>query len=85
MIDKGVLSRLFNCDHPQSEFGSTLGEVMKHALAMAFFVVILALIGVFGASGKHGVDQAREFVGGGGDGFWFVHARAHAAEVGAQR
>ena len=53
-MDKGVLSGLFNCDHAQSQFGSTLREVMKHALAIAFFEIVLPLIGVFLAFGEHG-------------------------------
>ena len=34
--------------------------------------------------GQHHVDQPRQFVGGGGDGLRFIHARAHAPEVRAQ-
>ena len=43
-------------------------EVVKHPLAVAFLVVVLTLVGVFLAFGEHGVDQSRQFVGGGGDG-----------------
>ena len=43
-------------------------EVVKHPLAVAFLVVVLALIGVFLNFGEHGVDQSGQFVGGGGDG-----------------
>ena len=39
----------------------------QDALAVALLVVLLAL-------GEHGVDQARELVGRGGDGLGFIHA-----------
>jgi hypothetical protein len=34
--------------------------------------------------GEHGVDESGELVGGGGDRFGLIHARAHPAEVGAR-
>ena len=59
----------------------TLGEVVHDALAVTFLVVLLPLVGVFLTLGEHCVDQPRQLVGGGRDGFGFVHTRAHAPEI----
>jgi len=62
-----------------------MGQLVDHALAIAFFEVVLAAVGVFLAFGQHGLDQSGEFVGSRGDGFALVHACAQAAKVGAER
>ena len=61
-----------------------LCQVVQDPLAVAFLKVILAPVGIFLAFGKHGIDQARELVCSGGDGFESVHACAHAPVVRAQ-
>ena len=48
-------------------------EGMEHALTVVFLVVVLPLIGVFLAFGEHRIDQTRELVGGGRDGFGLAH------------
>ena len=75
---------LFGSDELHAQLLSALGQVAQHPFAIALFVVVLALVGVFLALGKHGVDEPRELVGRSGDGLGFIHARAHAPEVGAQ-
>ena len=75
---------LWNGDEFQAEFFGALGELSDDSFAVAFLEVVLALVSVFLALGQQGVDQASELMGGGGDGLGLVHARAHAAEAGAQ-
>lgn len=58
---------------------------MHDALAVAFLVVILALVGVFRAFCQHRVDQTGELVRGGGDGLGAIKASAQAAVVSAER
>jgi hypothetical protein len=48
-------------------------------------VVFLPLVDVVGAALEHEVDQARELVGGGGDGFRGTKAGLEPAEEGAER
>ena len=70
----GFSSRLLDGDHLHAELGGALRQSSQHALAVAFFVVVLALVGVLLALGQHRVDHARELVGGGGDGLGLIHA-----------
>ena len=49
-------------------------EVVKHPLAVAFLVVVLALVGVFLAFGEDGVYGSGQFMNGGSDGIGLVHA-----------
>ena len=60
----------------------TLNELEpQHPFAVAFLVVVLALIGIFLALGEHRVDQPRELMGRSGDCLCLIHARAHADRV----
>ncbi len=54
------------------------------SLAGLLLVEVLAGVDVLGLVLEHGVDDACEFVGGGGDGLGFAEAGAHAAVVGAE-
>ena len=59
-------------------------EVVNHSLAIAFFVVILALIDVLGALGEQGVNEARQLVRGGSDSFGFVQSPTQTTVVGTE-
>ncbi len=80
----GALSELFGGNEFHADFFGALSELPEYAFAVALFVIILALVGVFFALGLHGIDQAGELMGGGGYRLEFVHARAHSPEVGAE-
>ena len=67
-----------NGENLHAELG---GALRQHAFTVTLLVVVPALVGVLLALGQHRVDQARELVGGGGDGLGLVHAGAHPAEV----
>ena len=56
-------------DQRQSESLRALLQLVEHACPVAFLVSLLALIDVLLAFDEHGVDQARELVRGGSDGF----------------
>ena len=74
---KDILSRRRHCDSWNECHAELLGapvEVVRHPLAVALLLVVLALIGVFLAFGEHGVDESGQFVSCGGDGFGLVHA-----------
>ena len=71
-------------DERHAQLVSALGQLAQDAFAVALLVIVLTLIGVFLALGKHRVDQPRELVGRSGYGLGLIHARAHAPEVGAQ-
>ena len=58
------LGGLFSGDEFHTQLVGTLGELPQDSLAVAFLIVVLALIGVFLALGQHGVDQPRQIVGG---------------------
>ena len=65
MVFSSGLSR----DELHAELIGALVEVVEQALAIPFFVVVLALVGVFLALGEQRVDtQTRELVSGGGHG-----------------
>ena len=77
-------SGLFGGNEFHADFFGTLSQLPENALAVTLLVVVLALVSVFLALGQHRIDQAGELVGGGGDGFGFVHAGAHSSEVNAE-
>lgn len=54
-----------------------LGEVVQDPLAVAFLEVILPPVGVLLPVAEHGVDQAGQLVGSGGDGARAKSMRAH--------
>lgn len=74
MTFSGNLGNWFDGHERHAELLGAPGEVVDHALAVTLLEVVLALIGVLLPLGEHGVDEAGEFVGGGGDGLGFVHA-----------
>ena len=49
----GVLSGLFERYEFQAHFFGSLVKVPQHSLAIAFFVIVLALVGVLLALGQH--------------------------------
>ena len=81
VFSSGVIGR----DELHAHGLGLLGEVVQDPLAVALLEVILPLVGVLLPVGEHGVDQAGQLVGSGRDGLGFVHARAHATVVRAQR
>lgn len=76
---------LFGRDEFHSHFFPALGQLAQHSLAIAFFVVVLALTGVFRAVGEYRANQPRQLLCGGGHRFGLVHAREHPAELRARR
>ena len=63
----GVLSGLFERYEFQAHFFGSLVKVPQHSLAIAFFVLFLALVGVLLPLGQHRIDQPRQLVCRGGD------------------
>ena len=74
MIVLAISNGLRNRGELQAELFCTFCEVMDHTLSIAFLVVVLSLISVFGALGEHRVNQSRQLVGCCGDGLGLVHA-----------
>ena len=74
MTFSGNLGNWFDGHERHAELLGASGEVVDHALAVTLLEIVLPLIGVLLPLGEHGVDEAGEFVGGGGDGLGFVHA-----------
>jgi hypothetical protein len=70
---------------PHAELVGALGELAQGSFPVPFFVVSLALIGVFLAFGQHGVNQSGQLVCRRRHGFGLVHAGAQPPEVRAQR
>src|SRR5487761_2274089 len=68
----------------KAECGGTAIEVVDDALAVTLLVVVLAPVDVFGSFGQHGVDEAGQFVGGGGNGLGFVESPGEATVVGTE-
>ena len=50
----------------EAEIGGAPFQVMQNPLSIAFLEVRLPSVHVLGALGQHGVDQAGQFMGGGG-------------------
>ena len=55
--------RWFDGDHLHAELGGALGQRPEHALAMAIFAAVLAMVQILLALGQHHVDHARQSVG----------------------
>lgn len=74
MIFSGSLGNWFDGHERHAELLDPPGEVVKHALAVTYFEIVLPLIGVLPPFGEYGVDEAGDFLGGDGGGLGFVHA-----------
>jgi hypothetical protein len=74
LICRAFVKRHLRLHNLHPHLGGTLGEVVQHALAVAFREVVLPLIGVFDALGEQGIDEAGQFVCGSRHRLGFVHA-----------
>lgn len=78
-------SGVFTGDEFHAHLFGALGQLPQDPFAVTLLVVVLSLIAVFLALGEHRVDKPRQLVRGSRHGLGLIHARAHPAEVRAQR